>query len=128
MAVAELWTLGGTDMRFTLLALLSGFLITGCSSGFTEWRADSNGHVTKVGTYTGDEYWKHLVDERISAELAGEKPEAGDPTWEVYWRTWYAGIRLHPKPAWRSSDFKTSEDMVSYIKQQRVAKGLPTYD
>jgi hypothetical protein len=120
--------LGGTDMRSIFLALLVSLLITGCSSGFTEWRADSNGHVTKVGTFTGDEYWKHLVDERISAELAGQKPEGGSRDWEDFWRVWYADIRLEKKPAWKSSEFKTSEDMVTYIKQQRVAKGLPTYD
>jgi len=94
----------------------------------TAYRVDPNGRVTKLGTVTADEHWKQLVSERISKELAGNKPEAGSPDWEQYWRTWYAGIRKHPKPAWRSSEFKTAEDMVTYMKQQRVAKGLPTYD
>jgi len=115
-------------MRIIIIALFAGLLLTGCSSGFTEWRVDLNGQMTKVGTFTDDDYWKRLVDQRISAELAGQKPEAGSPDWEHYWRNWYAGIRQHPKPAWRSSEFKTSEDMVAYMKHQRVAKGLSPYD
>jgi len=117
------------DMRqIVITSFFVGFLLVGCSSNFNEYRVDENGQMTKVGSFTGDELWKRLVDESISKELAGEKPEAGSSTWKDYWRGWYADIRLHPKPAWKPSDFKTSKDMVTYIKQQRAAKGLPTYE
>jgi len=35
---------------------------------------------------------------------------------------------LKKKPPFKSTDFKTSEDMVNYIKDKRSAKVLPTYD
>ncbi len=75
-----------------------------------------------------DVYWKERVNERIAAELANEKPEAGYDTWQNYWRWWYSVLRRKKKPAFKSQEFRTSEDMVNYIKDQRRAKNLPTYE
>ena len=92
-----------------------------------EYNTDQSGHVS-VTNVTEDVYWKERVNERIKAEIAHEKPEAGYDTWQNYWRWWYSVLRRKKKPAFKSQEFKTSEDMVNYIKQQRRAKGLPLYD
>ena len=92
-----------------------------------EYNTDRSGHVS-VTNVTEDAYWKERVDERIAAEMAHEKPEAGYDTWQNYWRWWYSVLRRKRKPAYKSQEFRTSEDMVNYIKDRRRAKGLPTYD
>ena len=92
-----------------------------------EYNTDQAGHLS-VKNVSEDVYWKERVNERIAAELAHEKPEAGYDTWQNYWRWWYSVLRRKKKPAYKSQEFKTSEDMVNYIKQQRRAKGLPTYE
>ena len=79
-------------------------------------------------TLSEDEYWKERVDERIAAEIKKEKPEAGYDTWQNYWRWWYSVLRRKKKPPFKSQTFKTSEEMVIYIKEKRHAKGLPTYE
>jgi hypothetical protein len=86
------------------------------------------GGQTTMKTVTEEEYWKERVDERIAAEIKKEKPEAGYDTWQNYWRWWYSVLRRKKKPPFKSETFKTSEDMVNYIKQQRRAKGVPTYE
>lgn len=113
-----------------IAALLVAAFLPACaihSPTIREYNADASGHVA-VKTVTEDVYWKERVDERIKAELAHEKPEAGYDTWQNYWRWWYSVLRRKKKPAFKSQEFKTSEDMVNYIKQQRRAKGLPLYD
>ena len=92
-----------------------------------EYRTDQTGRVA-VTNVTEDQYWKERVDERIAAEIAHEKPEAGYDTWQNYWRWWYSVLRRKKKPAFKSQEFRTSEDMVNYIKDKRRAKGLPTYE
>ena len=92
-----------------------------------EYRTDRAGTVA-VTNVSEDQYWKERVDERIAAEIAHEKPEAGYDTWQNYWRWWYSVLRRKKKPAYKSQEFKTSEDMVNYIKERRRAKGLPTYE
>jgi hypothetical protein len=92
-----------------------------------EYNRDPAGRVS-VTNVTEDQYWKERVDERIAAEIAHEKPEAGYDTWQNYWRWWYSVLRRKPKPAYKSQEFKTSEEMVTYIKEKRRAKGLPTYE
>lgn len=92
-----------------------------------EYNTDRTGHVS-VTNVTEDQYWKERVDERIAAEIAHEKPEAGYDTWQNYWRWWYSVLRRKRKPAFKSREFKTSEDMVLYIKEKRREKGLPTYE
>src|SRR5712692_2139753 len=113
-----------------VIALLFAVSLVDCKSPtITEHRFDPSGQGTQQ-TFTEDEYWKHLVDLRIAAESAGQKPEAksGHEEWRTFWPWWYSVIRLQPKPTWKSKEFKTSEEMVNYIKEKRRAKGLPTYD
>src|SRR6202162_6461226 len=81
-----------------------------------------------VSNVSEDQYWKERVDERIAAEIAHEKPEAGYDTWQNYWRWWYSVLRRKKKPAYKYQEFRTSEDMVNYIKEKRRTKGLPTYE
>jgi hypothetical protein len=92
-----------------------------------EYNTDQSGH-TSMRNVTEDQYWKERVDERIAAEVAHEKPEAGYDTWQNYWRWWYSVLRRKKKAPFKSQEFKTSEDMVNYIKDKRRAKGLPTYE
>ena len=92
-----------------------------------EYHTDRAGAVS-VTNVTEDQYWKERVDERIAAEIAHQKPEAGYDTWQNYWRWWYSVLRRKKKPAYKSREFKTSEDMVNYIKEKRRARGLPTYE
>src|SRR5205814_10597763 len=92
-----------------------------------EYQTDPAGR-TSVKNVTEDEYWKERVDERIAAEIKKEKPEAGYDTWQNYWRWWYSVLRRKKKPPFKSASFKTSEEMVTYIKEKRRAKGLPIYE
>ena len=92
-----------------------------------EYHTDQAGHVS-VSNVTEDEYWKEQVNERIEAEIKKEKPEAGYDSWQNYWRWWYSVLRRKKKPPFKSESFKTSADMINYIKEQRRAKGLPTYE
>lgn len=115
--------------RRIIAALLVGTFLSACKQHPTirEYNTDRTGHVS-VTNVSEDQYWKERVDERIAAEIKKEKPEAGYDTWQNYWRWWYSVLRRKPKPAYKSQEFKTSEDMVNYIKDKRRAKGLPTYE
>ena len=115
--------------RIIAVLLLAAFL-PACAihrPTIREYNTDASGHVS-VKNVTEDAYWKERVNERIAAEIAHEKPEAGYDTWQNYWRWWYSVLRRKKKPAYKSQEFRTSEDMVNYIKEQRRAKGLPSYD
>jgi len=115
-------------VRITTLLLLAALLV-GCEihpRTIREYRAGPGGTAT-VANVTEDQYYKERVDERIAAELKGEKPEAYG-TWREYYQWWYSVIRRKPKPTWKSKEFKTSEDFVNYIKEKRRAKGLPAYE
>jgi hypothetical protein len=92
-----------------------------------EYNTDRSGRVS-VTNVTEEQYWKERVDERIAAEIAHEKPEAGYDTWQNYWRWWYSVLRRKKKVPFKSDQFKTSQDMVNYIKERRREKGLPTYE
>jgi hypothetical protein len=92
-----------------------------------EYSTDQSGRAT-MKTVTEEEYWKERVDERIASEIKKEKPEAGYDTWQNYWRWWYSVLRRKKKPPFKSQEFKTSDDMINYIKEKRRAKGLPTYE
>lgn len=92
-----------------------------------EYNSDRSGRVS-VTNVTEEQYWKERVDERIAAEIAHEKPESGYDTWQNYWRWWYSVLRRKKKTPFKSSQFKTSEDMVNYIKERRRERGLPTYE
>ena len=116
--------------RQIIVLLLVATLLVGClGRGRTirEYRTDDAGRTT-MSNVTEEQYWKERVDERIAAEIAKEKPEAGYDTWQNYWRWWYSVLRRKKKPPFKSDEFKKSEDMVNYIKEKRRAKGLPTYE
>jgi len=105
-------------------------LLTGCEihrRTIREYRTDEAGR-TSVSNVTEEQYWKERVDERIAAEIAKEKPEAGYDTWQNYWRWWYSVLRRKKQPPFKSDEFKSSADLVNYIKEKRRAKGLPTYE
>src|SRR5213082_4285820 len=106
--------------------LLVATLLVGCAihrPTIREYRTDESGR-TSVTNVTEEQYWKERVDERIAAEIAHEKPEAGYDTWQNYWRWWYSVLRRKKKAPFKSAEFRTSEDMVNYIKEKRRAKGL----
>ncbi|MEY2544042.1 MAG: hypothetical protein QOE81_1503 [Verrucomicrobiota bacterium] len=115
--------------RRIIALLLVATLLMGCGSRRTirEYRTDTAGR-TVMSNVTEEQYWKEKVDERIAAEIAKEKPEAGYDTWQNYWRWWYSVLRRKKKPPFKSPEFKKSEDLVNYIKEKRRAKGLPTYE
>jgi hypothetical protein len=117
-------------LRRIIAALLVATFFPACDihrRTIREFHTDQAGH-TSMTNVTEDQYWKERVDERIAAEIAHEKPEAGYDTWQNYWRWWYSVLRRKKKAAFKSQEFKTSEDMVNYIKEKRRAKGLPTYE
>lgn len=110
--------------------LLVAILLVGCEihrRTIREYRTDETGR-SSVANVTEEQYWKERVDERIAAEIANEKPEAGYETWQNYWRWWYSVLRSKKKLPFKSEEFKTPEDLVNYIKEKRRAKGLPTYE
>jgi hypothetical protein len=116
--------------RHIIGALLIASLLPACDihrRTIREYNTDQAGRVS-VTNVSEDQYWKERVDERIAAEVAHEKPEAGYDTWQNYWRWWYSVLRRKQKPAYKSREFKTSEEMVNYIKEKRRARGLPTYE
>ena len=115
--------------RRIIVLLLVATLLVGCGSRRTirEYRTEEGGRVS-VSNVSEEQYWKERVDERIAAEIAKEKPEAGYDTWQNYWRWWYSVLRRKKKMPFKSQEFKKPEDMVNYIKEKRRAKGLPTYE
>jgi hypothetical protein len=113
-----------------IVLLLVATLLMGCAihpRTIREYRTDEGGRTT-MNNVTEEQYWKERVDERIAAEIAKEKPEAGYDSWQNYWRWWYSVLRRKKKPPFKSEQFKKSEDLVNYIKEKRRAKGLPTYE
>jgi hypothetical protein len=116
--------------RRIIAALLVAIFLPACEihrRTIREYETDRTGR-TSAKNVTEEQYWKERVDERIAAEIAKEKPEAGYDTWQNYWRWWYSVLRRKKKPPFKSDEFKTSEDMVNYIKEKRRAKRLPTYE
>jgi hypothetical protein len=116
-------------LRRIIALMLIPALLLGCSGHRTirEYRTDQSGQTT-MSTVSEEQYWKERVDERIAAEIAKEKPESGYDTWQNYWRWWYSVLRRKKKPPFKSEQFRTSDDMINYIKEKRRAKGLPTYE
>jgi hypothetical protein len=102
--------------------------LSGCMP-VVEYTPDSSGQYHRsFRLSTEDAEWKRTVESRIQAQIAGQPPDIKGETWPQLWRNWYAGIRKYPGPVWKHSQFKTSEDMVRYMKEQRRAHGLPTYE
>lgn len=118
-------------LRLIIVLLAATTLLAGCIEfhrrTIREYQTDPSGRTT-VSNVTEEQYWKERVDERIAAEIAHQKPEAGYDTWQNYWRWWYSVLRRKKKPPFKSDQFKRSEDLVSYIKEKRREKGLPTYE
>src|SRR6266705_2166193 len=112
-------------------SLLVAVLLVGCIEfhrrTIREYGTDQAGQIN-VRNVTEEQYWKEKVDERIEAEIKKEKPESGYDTWQNYWRWWYSVLRRKKKPPFKSDEFKSSADMINYIKEKRRAKGLPTYE
>ena len=119
-----------TRTRLIIGLMLAATLLGGCEihrRTIREYHTDRSGQ-TSVSNLSEEQYWKERVDERIAAEIAKEKPEAGYDTWQNYWRWWYSVLRRKKKTPFKSDEFKRPEDMVNYIKEKRRAKGLPTYE
>ena len=119
-----------TRTRLIVGLMLAATLLSGCEihrRTIREYHTDQSGR-TSVSNVTEEQYWKERVDERIAAEIAKEKPEAGYDTWQNYWRWWYSVLRQKKRMPFKSDEFKRPEDLVNYIKEKRRAKGLPTYE
>jgi len=114
-------------MRKVPALLIMTALLIGCTQRVIEYRADPESGVS-VSKLSQDEYWKRQVDDHIKAEVAGQQPEAGYETWREYYEWWYGVLRRKSKPTWKSREFKTSEDLVNYIKEKRRVKGLRGYE
>jgi|ERR1700682_1689656 len=95
----------------------------------TVYHYDRKSGLSRVGTFSFDDIWKQSVDQRIADELAHRGPDYRTAaTSKRAWQQWYAILRSKRTVGWTPSQFKTSEDMVRYIKRKRSAKGLPVYD
>src|SRR2546423_4952259 len=111
--------------RLIAVVLLASFL-PACEfhrRTIREYNTDRSGHVS-VTNVTEEQYWKERVDERIGAEIAHEKPESGYDTWQNYWRWWDIVRRRKKKKPVKTDPFKTLEDFVRFIYEQRRGKCL----
>jgi hypothetical protein len=74
--------------------------------------------------------WKRRIEKNVVRQQAHEKPPvAADITWKEYWVSWYSFLRQPNRGLpWKGSEFKTSEDMIRYVKGRLKAHGLPTYE
>ncbi len=108
----------------TALMAQSGKPATG-----TVYHYDGKTGLTRTGRFSMDDIFKQLVDERIADELAHRGPDYRTPaTTKEAWQNWYRILRHERTVGWQSSEFKTSNDLIRYIRQRRHARGLPTYD
>src|SRR5437762_6329447 len=106
--------------RRIIVVLLVATLLMGCEihrRTIREYHTDRAGQIN-VSNVTEEQYWKEGVDERIAAEIAKEKPEAGYDTWQNYWRWGYSGVRRKKKTPFKCDELKRSEELVNYIKAQ----------
>jgi hypothetical protein len=114
-----------------LLALSSAAVVAQSEKpkGGTVYHYDRKTGLARLGHFSMDDIFKQLVNQRITDELAHRGPDYRTAaTTRDAWNNWYRSIRQKPKPAWQSSEFEASEDLVRYIKQRRRAKRLPTFD
>ena len=74
--------------------------------------------------------WKRRIEKHVIQQQAHKKPAvSADLTWKDYWVSWYSFLRRPNRGLpWKGSEFKTSEDMISYIKGRLRARSLPTYE
>ena len=97
--------------------------MSGCSYGifntepFADSHRDDKGNVILEDTpRSWQEYVAYSVEPRIAEEIAGKLPNAGQKTWNDYWR-W----RIQLIPANREN----REKYVNYIIDRRRQEGLP---
>ena len=74
-------------------------------------------------TYPRDNVFKRLIGQYIADEQAGEKKYQ-----KPFWLDYYRKLRAQTSVGWEPTDFKSLAEMIEYIKQQRLAHKLPTYD
>ena len=68
------------------------------------------------------------VDQSIAREQSTGHPGTSHQSAKDYWQHWYRGLRSSPEVGWHPSEFKSSDELIAYIKQKRRERGLPTYD
>src|ERR1700730_12010390 len=98
-----------------LIAIL--LLVNACfaPAGYCERPPDDPAYFGRLDS----DAWKHLIEQRVQDQQAGAKPDKDvDLTWQEYWTSWYSVIRRPRGLPWKGSEFKTTEDMVGYIKQR----------
>ena len=114
--------------RFITIFLV--WVVTACGPSMVTQYRSVDGRLVPTARFTQDELWKNSVQENIKAELAGKPPPKHYSSWKESWVAWYALLRS-PEfhlPGWRSAEFKNAEEMAAYIRRERRAHGLPTYD
>jgi hypothetical protein len=112
-------------MRTSIITVfIMAALLSGCTDRLIVYGADSTGRLGKLGTFTPDEWLKQDIERAINSELSGQRPSAPAKTWGQYWRKYYQN-QYPPKGA---VEFSTHEKILAYVKQRRIARGLPTYD
>ena len=99
-----------------------------CTQTVTKCWDGSDRPYYKAGIFALDEQFKRDVNGLIALEKAGTLTKAKGQTTKQFWQARYHALRNESAPIWKPSEFKSMEDIVAYIKQQRRAAGLPTYD
>src|SRR5256886_14369318 len=115
--------------RHLIATLLLAALLPACDvhrRTIREYHTDQGGRVS-VSNVTEEEYWKERVDERIAAEIAKEKPEAGYDTWQNYWRWGGSVFRREKKTPFKTNEFQKAAGKGNYIQKKRRAKRISTH-
>jgi hypothetical protein len=81
------------------------------------------------GGKLSDAAFKRHIEQQVTRQAAGKRPPFHDnSTWKVYWTAWYDGIRISSGLPWKSTEFRSKDDMIAYIKRRLRAHGLPMYE
>jgi hypothetical protein len=111
-------------MRMLLVALM---IVFPCFTSSAESKSVRNEEIYQNRLEA--DAWKRLIEQQAARQQAGEKmPEGRDITWKEYWSGWFSFLRNPNGLPWKGSEFKTSEDMIRYIKATLKTHGLPTYE
>jgi hypothetical protein len=86
--------------------------------------------LASVVEYANDtDTWKRFIERQVRREVAGKRPPVDAKiTWKDYWISWYDEIRISSGLPWPSSEFKSHEAMIRFIKSRLKAHGLPAYE